>query len=112
MIVQVGLFLVTLGLYSIYWYYATLKELHVANGKDDSPVLWTVLLIVPIANLLAWWHYGSEVESFTNDKYPGFAIFIVWIIFAPIVWVLVQMELNKVAKGPEMIKSPFDGGRF
>ncbi len=32
MIMQVVLFIITLGLYAIYWFYSTLKELHIANG--------------------------------------------------------------------------------
>ncbi len=98
MLVQVGLFIVTLGLYAFYWHYSTLKELHVANGKSDSPVLWTFLLIVPIAQLFSYWHYGSELEEFTNEKYPAIVVAVMWFIFSPIVWFLSQLELNKVAK--------------
>ena len=32
MVMQVVLMIITLGIYAIYWYYSTLKELHVANG--------------------------------------------------------------------------------
>ena len=107
LVMQVALFIATLGLYSIYWYFSTLKELHVANGKDESPALWTVLMFVPIASLLAQWHYGSELEKFTDEKYPAIGILILWIVFAPIVWLLAQLELNKAAAGPEMRQSPF-----
>ena len=33
MVMQVVLIIVTLGLYAICWFYSTLKELHIANGK-------------------------------------------------------------------------------
>ena len=36
MLMQVLLFIVTLGIYAIYWYYVTSKELHVANGKNEG----------------------------------------------------------------------------
>ena len=96
---QLGLFVVTLGIYAVYWYYSTLKELHIANGKDEGAGLWTVLALIPIANLFSWWHYSSEADTFTSGKYSSVLLFIVWIIFSPIVWLLVQMELNKAAKG-------------
>ncbi len=105
MLIQLGLFIVTLGISAVYWYYSTLKELHIANGKDGSAFKWTVLLLVPIGNLIAYWHYSSEAGAFTGGKYPGFALFIMWIIFAPIVWLLVQLELNKAARGPEIRRS-------
>ena len=31
---QVVLAFVTLGIYVLYWYYVTLKELHIASGND------------------------------------------------------------------------------
>ena len=99
MLVQFGLFIVTLGISAVYWHYVTLKELHIANGKDVGAGWWTALRLVPLANLFAFWHYSSEADAFTGGKYPGFALFIMWIIFAPIVWFLVQTELNKAAKG-------------
>ena len=97
MVMQVVLVIITLGIYAIYWFYATLKELHIANGKEGSAGGWTVLAIVPIANLFAWWHYSMEYEQFIDKKYPGIAIFILWLVFAPVVWFLVQTDLNKAA---------------
>ena len=41
MLMQVVLVIVTLGLYAIYWYYVTLKEMKIANGKDEGVGLWT-----------------------------------------------------------------------
>ncbi len=99
LLMQVGLYIITLGIYGVYWYYSTLNELHIANGKAEGAGLWTVLLFVPILNLFALWHFSAEVGSFTGDKYPGFLLFILWIVFAPVVWLLVQLELNKAAKG-------------
>ncbi len=109
MFVQFGLFIVTLGISAIYWHYVTLNELHIANGKDEGAGLWTVLLIVPIANLFAFWHYSSEAEAFTHGKYPRFAMLVMWIVFAPIVWFLMQTELNKAAKGEAEQRAIFQG---
>ena len=47
---QVVLFIITLGIYAIYWYYSTLKELHVANDQDEGAGMWAVFLFIPILN--------------------------------------------------------------
>ena len=99
MIMQVVLVVVTLGTYPLYWFYSTLKELHIANGKDEGAVMWTIFLFIPIVNHFADWHYSSEYANFTGDKYPALLIFLAWIVFLPIVWFLVQTDLNKAAVG-------------
>jgi hypothetical protein len=97
MIMQVVLAIVTLGIYTIYWYYVTLDEMHKANGKAEGAGMWTVLLLIPLANLFAYWHHSSEYAGFTDGKYPGIAIFILWIVFSPVVWFLIQSDLNRAA---------------
>ncbi len=98
MVIQVLLAIITLGIYTIYWFHVTLKETQTANGDKERRVWpWTILSIVPIANLFAWWRYSEEYAQFVSQKYPGIAIFILWIVFAPVVWFLVQTELNRVA---------------
>ena len=101
MIMQVVLFVVTIGIYGIYWFYSTLKELHIANGKEDAgEVLWTIMLFIPIASWFAQWHYAKECSTFTSDKYPTFLMFILWLFFSPAVWLLTQLELNEVSTAP------------
>ena len=99
LIMQVVLAIVTLGIYFIDWFYSTLKEIHIANGSDEGAGMWTVLMMVPIIGYFASWHYASEFAVFNRDKYPALLIFLAWIVFAPIVWILVQTELNKAAEG-------------
>lgn len=71
-----------------------------ANGKDEgSGCLWTFLLLIPIADLFAVWRHSMEYAEFVDGKYPGIAIFILWIVFAPVVWFLVQSDLNRAAQG-------------
>ena len=96
---QVVLAIITLGIYVLYWFYFTLKELHIANGKDEGAVMWTIFLFVPILNYFAAWHYATEYAAFNVGKYPALLIFIAWLVFLPIVWVLVQSDLNKAADG-------------
>ena len=97
MVMQVVLMIVTLSLYAIYWFYSTLKEMHIANGKDEGAVMWTIFIFLPILNWFAVWHYSSEYAEFTTEKYPALLLFIAWLVLLPIVWFLVQTDLNKAA---------------
>ncbi len=97
MVLQVILAILTFGIYTIYWYYVTLDELHKANGKTEGAGLWTILLFVPILSLFSNWHHSNEYADFVDDKYPGIGIFILWLVFSPAVWFLVQSDLNRVA---------------
>ena len=98
MVVQVILFIVTLSIYGIYWFYVTYRECSVGNGKEENQgCLWTILYIIPIADLFAVWRYSMEYAEFVDEKYPGIAIFILWIVFSPVVWFLVQRDLNRAA---------------
>ena len=99
MIMQVVLFVITLGIYALYWYHSTLKELHTANGKNEGAGIWALVMMVPVLGYFASWHYASEFSEFTGGKYPTLVMFLAWIVFAPIVWILVQIELNKAASG-------------
>ena len=90
--------MITFGIYTIYWYHVTLGELHRANSKSEGAGMWTFLSIVPIANYFAVWHHGFEYAEFVGDKYPGIGMFILWIVFSPVVWFLVQSDLNRAAR--------------
>ena len=97
MFVQVILAIVTFGIYTIYWYYVTLNELYKANGKTEGAGMWTFLSIIPFVQYFAYWHHSFEYSSFVDDKYPGIGMFILWIVFSPAVWFLVQSDLNQSA---------------
>ena len=95
MLIQVVLFIITLVIYAIYWFYSTLKELHTANGKDEGAGCEGSLALIPFANLYAQWHYSSEFSPFAEQRDPAILIFIAWLVFSPAVWFLARRELNK-----------------
>ena len=99
MLMQVVLMVVTLSIYAIYWFHVTLKEMHIANGKEPGAAMWTIFLFFPILNWFSVWHYSSEYSKFTSSKYPNLLVFLAWLVFLPIVWVIVQTDLNKAADG-------------
>ena len=60
--IQVLLFCVTFGIYSIYWFYAVVCELQEATGDSEaSPALWTVLLFVPFAHI--YWNGPATIPQ-------------------------------------------------
>ena len=97
MVVQVFLMIITLGIYGIYWFYVTSKEMIEHKGLDGSPGLWTVLSLIPLVNLYAEYKQGEAVEALTDSSVNRWIIFILWLVFSPAVWFIVQTELNKRA---------------
>ncbi len=97
---QVLLFIVTLGLFSIYWFYVTSKEMVEYKKLNESPALWTVLLFLPLVNLYVIYKHGRAVEALTDGSLNRWVIFILWVVFSPAVWFITQTELNKRATEP------------
>lgn len=96
MFVQVVLFVVTFGIYGLYWFYQTAKEMkELAYDNEATPGLWTLFSVIPLLNFYAWYRYSELFEKVSSGKLPAWALLILFIICAPAVWVLVQLELNR-----------------
>ena len=101
MIVQIILMVVTFGIYSLYWFYQTSSELKiVAKDADAAPTLWTVLLIFPPLSIIAFYKHAELYGKVCSEKLNKWVIFLLWMVFAPAVWFLVQTDLNKIAQKP------------
>jgi hypothetical protein len=95
---QVGLMVVTLGLYVVYWFYQTALELaELAGDHRADPALWTVLLFIPFAGLYSYFKYGELYEKVGRDRPNRWIIWLLWVFFCPAVWVIVQSDLNSRA---------------
>ncbi len=94
---QVVLFIITLGIYGIYWLYVTNREMIEHLGRDESPGKWTLLAFIPIANVFAYWRHAAWLDETSQGRYQQLLVFLAWMVFAPIVWFLTQTELNKLA---------------
>jgi hypothetical protein len=94
---QILLCIVTLGIYAIYWYYVTAKEMADYKRVDGLPGLRTLLLFVPVANLYSYWKHSELVDSLSESQYNKILVFVLWVFFSPAVWVITQVELNKRA---------------
>lgn len=94
---QVILYIVTFGLYGIYWYYSTLDEMVKFQGRSTEPILWTLLMFIPLLNLIAMWKHASAASDVSDGTYPAILLWVLWIFIAPAMWILIQLELNKLA---------------
>jgi hypothetical protein len=98
MVAQVFLMIVTFCIYAIYWFYQTATELKgLANDPEASPALWTVLLFIPLANFYSIYKYSELYEKAASDKMNKWLVFVLYLVFSPAVWFIVQTELNKRA---------------
>ncbi|MBN2122544.1 DUF4234 domain-containing protein [Candidatus Micrarchaeota archaeon] len=88
---------ITFGIYALYWFYSTTKELGEVNKSEVNPIVWTIALFIPFVNLYFLWKYSGEAEKLMNKKHSQLVLFIAWLVFFPIVQYLVQNELNAKA---------------
>ena len=97
MVMQVVLTVITLGFYVIYWFYVTTKEMIEHKGLQDSPVVLTVLWLIPFIQLYAYYKQGEAVEALTDGTINKWITFVLWVVFSPAAWFITQTELNKRA---------------
>jgi len=96
--VQVFLMIITIGIYGIYWFYQTAVEMKgLANDHNAEPTLWTVLIFIPFGAIYSHFKYGELYEKVSDENLNRWILFMLWFVFAPAVWFIVQMELNKKA---------------
>ena len=92
-IMVILLSIITLGIYSLFWYVTTKNEMN-AKGAQ-IPTAW--LIIIPFVNIWWYWKFCEGVELVTN-KGMGVAVafLLLWLLGA-IGEAIIQNELNKVA---------------
>ena len=94
---QVLLCIITLGIYSIYWFYITCDEMVRYKGLSGSPGLWTLFLFIPFLGFYSYYKQSEATEALTDGRMNRWIIFILWFVFGPAVWFIVQSELNRRA---------------
>jgi len=96
------LIIITLGIYGIYWFIKTKRELN-ENYNENIPTCW--LLIIPIANIV-WLFRFTEVFVKKVRRTDDVAIWFILFLFVGIITpYIVQSELNKLADNPNLINS-------
>lgn len=95
MVVQILLLIITFGFYYIYWFYQTSRELQIKTGDPDvRPVIWTVLLFIPLGNLFAWYMYCDIYAKVGTERINKWILWILSWLFIPALWFLIQRDLN------------------
>ena len=96
------LFIVTLGIYGLYWFYSTSSELMSYNRREGNPLAWTLIATLPVVNVFPIWWHALEVEKFSKqggDEGLGATfVFVLWLA-PPLAMMFIQGELNTKAAG-------------
>ncbi len=91
------LFIVTLGIYGLYWFYSTSSELMSYNRRDGNPLAWMLIAAMPVINVFAIWWHAQEVEKFSkqdgNEGMGATFVFVLWLA-PPLAMMFIQGELN------------------
>ncbi len=86
--------ILTLGIYTLVWFFWTTKELKALGA--DVPTPW--LLFIPIAGFYFLWKYFEAAEQMTQGAVNGVLYFMLGFFISPIVSAsLAQNEYNKLA---------------
>ena len=95
---QVVLFIVTLGFYGLYWYYSTNAQLAAGTDAEFSPLVRTLLSLIPILGLYWGWQFCNDAEAVTDQS--GGLLFVLYIIgfTSPLAWYLIQSGVNETAR--------------
>lgn len=88
---------ITLGIYIIYWFVSTTKELR--RSGEETPHFWLLIIgIIPILGfpflLYFLWKYLDAVEKVTSAN--KIMLFVLFLIIFPMGLVVTQVELNKL----------------
>lgn len=90
-------FVVTFGIYGLYWMHQVHKQFASGLDADFDPRRRTLGLFVPIYNLVVIWKFCQLSESVVDDQ-DGAILFILWVLVAPVAVYLIQDGINSVAE--------------
>lgn len=99
MLAQVILTIITLGIYVLYWFYQISMEMKDAtNDTQASPALWVVLFFIPFGGFYSMYKFSELYEKFSTEHFNKWLLFVLYIVFSPAVWFIVQTDLNRRAE--------------
>lgn len=88
---QVGLTVVTLGLYPLYWFYSTAQQLDAATDQDLTPIFG----VIPFLNFVCAWQIAGAAEAVTDQDKE--ILFILFLVFGVLSWYWIQSGINQAA---------------
>ncbi|MDR2967300.1 MAG: hypothetical protein LBU74_05075 [Methanobacteriaceae archaeon] len=117
------LMILTMGLYSIYWFYKNSSYLRDEFGKDISVGLRTLAFaIIPIANIIVFYELLNEMERIIKKKgietYSSGLNILIW-LFVPFVgmWVYINIQESfndfwRIQEPHLPVRREFDNGEI
>lgn len=97
-IVVIILSMVTCGIYALYWYFATAKEMAEMGKLETSPGLILGLFFCGPAALFSIWKHSEGISAVSNGEQSQGLLFVIALVFAPAYQFMAQTELNKHAQ--------------
>lgn len=88
---QIVLSIITLGLYPLYWGYKTASMLDQGTNRSCTPIL----AVIPLVNIIGYWQIANAAEAVTDQS--GVVLFLLFIVFGPASWFLIQSGINSTA---------------
>ena len=85
--------IITCGIYLIYWSVQTKEEIKSLGA--NIPTMW--LLIVPIGNLYLLYKYCEGFSDYVKKDKLGVIWFLTAVTIFPVLPIIIQVELNKLA---------------
>ena len=102
------LIFVTFGIYAIYWHISTKNEMN-NEFKTDIPTGW--LLIIPIANIYWIYKYAEGFSTKVEEDDNTVLWFLIFWLIGIVTPAIVQLELNKYADDPDLLRVKQRGDR-
>src|SRR5262245_49790393 len=86
--------IVTFGIYGLYWFVKTKGEINSLGAQIPT----ALLIIVPIANIYFVYKYSEGFATYVMKDKNTILWFLLYLVVAPVAMILVQIELNKLAR--------------
>ena len=91
--------ILSMGLYSFYWFYVTRRQIFAEQGNTtSSPLLHTLGLFVPILQFVVFYWLAKDADALAAkvdaNRQSVPLLVILWIFFGPAALVLAQVAVN------------------
>lgn len=94
---QVLLTIVTLGLYPFYWFHVINVEMCAYLKREENIFLWTLFFGFPPLCFYSCYKQGELYEQISQGEINRWLLFVLWIVFPPAVWFILQKRMNEIA---------------
>lgn len=96
-IVVILLVFITCGIYALYWYFATAKEMNELGKLETSAGMILLFFFLGPVALYGIWLHANGIAAVSDGKQGAGLLFVLGLVFAPAYLFMAQSELNKHA---------------